>query len=214
MHGRLFTRPRASRFRATSSCSSRAFIFATAIGRRLGAAHRAETPTSIVDLGLAMLARGRRRRRALLHVIADGYFWDYVHLCTDPGAGRLADRRAAECVRADYDGRVGRGEGRLPPERARTASRGRSSGPAGSPTTAASSARRSRRVYLLRARSLPVLEGRRHGGLRRPDRARLRPHGLPARGLLLRQPRRRARSRCRSRRTARRARRSSSARAR
>jgi phosphatidylglycerol:prolipoprotein diacylglycerol transferase len=58
------------------------FLFATALGaiwaRRIG-----QDPDVIVDLGLACLLAGVVGGR-LLHVIADGYFWDYVHLCTDP----------------------------------------------------------------------------------------------------------------------------------
>lgn len=58
------------------------FLFATAAGalwaRRIG-----KDPDVIVDLGLACLLMGVVGAR-LLHVIADGYFWDYVHLCTDP----------------------------------------------------------------------------------------------------------------------------------
>lgn len=58
------------------------FIFATACGaiwaRRIG-----RDPDVIVDLGLACLLMGVVGGR-LMHVIADGYFWDYVHLCTDP----------------------------------------------------------------------------------------------------------------------------------
>lgn len=58
------------------------FVFATAVGtlwaRRIG-----HDPDVIVDLGLAMLIAGVAGAR-LLHVFADGYFWDYVHLCTDP----------------------------------------------------------------------------------------------------------------------------------
>jgi len=58
------------------------FLFATALGsmwaRRIG-----KDPDVIVDLGLACLLMGVVGGR-LLHVIADGYFWDYVHLCTDP----------------------------------------------------------------------------------------------------------------------------------
>jgi phosphatidylglycerol:prolipoprotein diacylglycerol transferase len=38
---------------------------------------------SILDLGLLMLACGLIGSRAL-HIVADGQFWDYVHLCTDP----------------------------------------------------------------------------------------------------------------------------------
>lgn len=37
----------------------------------------------IIDLGLAMVIAGVIGSR-ILHVLADGYFWDYVHLCTDP----------------------------------------------------------------------------------------------------------------------------------
>ncbi len=37
----------------------------------------------ILDLGLLMLACGLIGARAL-HIVADGMFWDYVHLCTDP----------------------------------------------------------------------------------------------------------------------------------
>jgi phosphatidylglycerol:prolipoprotein diacylglycerol transferase len=58
------------------------FVFATAIGalwaRRIG-----QDPDVVVDLGLACLLMGVVGGR-LLHVLADGYFWDYVHLCTDP----------------------------------------------------------------------------------------------------------------------------------
>lgn len=58
------------------------FLFATAVGaiwaRRIG-----QDPDVIVDLGLACLLAGVVGGR-LLHVIADGHFWDYVHLCTDP----------------------------------------------------------------------------------------------------------------------------------
>lgn len=60
------------------------FLFATATGalwaRRIG-----KDPDVIVDLGLACLLMGVVGGR-LLHVIADGYFMDYVHLCTDPSA--------------------------------------------------------------------------------------------------------------------------------
>lgn len=58
------------------------FALATFIGARwvgrLG--HDREV---IIDLGLAMVVAGVIGSR-LLHVVADGYFWDYVHLCTDP----------------------------------------------------------------------------------------------------------------------------------
>jgi phosphatidylglycerol:prolipoprotein diacylglycerol transferase len=58
------------------------FLFATAAGalwaRRIG-----KDPDVVVDLGLACLLMGVVGGR-LLHVFADGYFMDYVHLCTDP----------------------------------------------------------------------------------------------------------------------------------
>jgi len=58
------------------------FLFATAAGaawaRRIG-----QDPDVIVDLGLATLLLGVIGGK-LLHVIADGYFWDYVNLCVDP----------------------------------------------------------------------------------------------------------------------------------
>lgn len=58
------------------------FVVATAIGalwaRRLG-----HDPDTVVDLGIAMLIAGVVGAR-LAHVIFDGYFWDYVHLCTNP----------------------------------------------------------------------------------------------------------------------------------
>lgn len=57
------------------------FIFATAIGA-IWAKRVGQNPDVIIDLGLAMLLAGVVGAR-LLHVVADGYFWDYVHMCTD-----------------------------------------------------------------------------------------------------------------------------------
>jgi phosphatidylglycerol:prolipoprotein diacylglycerol transferase len=58
------------------------FIFATAIGalwaRRIG-----KDPDVVIDLGIAMLIAGVAGAR-IMHVLFDGYFWDYVHMCTDP----------------------------------------------------------------------------------------------------------------------------------
>lgn len=72
------------------------FLFATALGalwaRRIG-----KDPDVIVDLGLACLLMGVVGGR-LLHVLADGYFWDYVHLCTDPTQVDWHLEKA-ECVR-------------------------------------------------------------------------------------------------------------------
>ena len=58
------------------------FLFATALGA-LWAKRIGQDPDVIVDLGIAMLIAGVAGAR-LLHVFADGKFWDYVHLCTDP----------------------------------------------------------------------------------------------------------------------------------
>lgn len=77
------------------------FLFATSIGamwaRRIG-----ENPDVIIDLGLASLLMGVIGGR-VLHVFADGYFWDYVHLCTNPAevAWRITQ---AECGSASYRG--------------------------------------------------------------------------------------------------------------
>ena len=58
------------------------FALATLIGARwLG--RLGQDREVVIDLGLAMVVAGVIGSR-LLHVIADGYFWDYVHLCTDP----------------------------------------------------------------------------------------------------------------------------------
>ncbi len=40
-------------------------------------------PDDLLDMALYALIAGLLGAR-LLHVVADGYFWDYVHLCTDP----------------------------------------------------------------------------------------------------------------------------------
>jgi len=84
------------------------FLFATAAGaawaRRVG-----ESPDVVVDLGIAMLLAGGAGAR-LLHVFADGYFWDYVHLCTDPSRVVWPFERA-ECVSSaiggDWDAAAG-----------------------------------------------------------------------------------------------------------
>lgn len=77
------------------------FLFATALGvlwaRRIGL-----SADVIVDLGLAMLLAGVVGSR-LLHVVADGYFLDYVHLCTDPSRVDWPLERA-ECLSPAYGG--------------------------------------------------------------------------------------------------------------
>jgi len=77
------------------------FIFATTLGvlwaRRIG-----EDPDVVVDLGIFTLLMGVVGAR-VLHVIADGYFWDYVHLCTDP-ARVVWKITKVDCLSASYDG--------------------------------------------------------------------------------------------------------------
>jgi len=77
------------------------FIFATGLGvlwvRRIGL-----NPDVIVDLGLAMLLAGVAGSR-ILHVLADGHFMEYVHLCTDPSQVDWPFDRA-ECVSTAYNG--------------------------------------------------------------------------------------------------------------
>jgi phosphatidylglycerol---prolipoprotein diacylglyceryl transferase len=55
-----------------------AVVACAATARRIG-----QDPDVMVDLGLATLLMGVVGGR-LLHVFADGYFMDYVHLCTNP----------------------------------------------------------------------------------------------------------------------------------
>jgi phosphatidylglycerol:prolipoprotein diacylglycerol transferase len=77
------------------------FIFAAAVGtiwaKRIG-----QNPDVVVDLSLAMLITSIAGSR-ILHVLADGYFWDYVHLCTDPSLVDMPISQA-ECVSAAYAG--------------------------------------------------------------------------------------------------------------
>lgn len=77
------------------------FFFATAICA-IGARRTGQNPDVMVDLGLAMLLAGVAGAR-ILHVFADGFFWDYVHACTDPS---LVDWHitAGECSSAAYAG--------------------------------------------------------------------------------------------------------------
>jgi phosphatidylglycerol:prolipoprotein diacylglycerol transferase len=76
------------------------FLFATAAGalwaRRIG-----ESADVIVDLGIAMVIAGVAGAR-IMHVLVDGYFWDYVHLCTDPSKVDWPLDKA-ECIAAEYD---------------------------------------------------------------------------------------------------------------
>lgn len=77
------------------------FALSTVIGT-LWAKRIGQDPDVIVDLGLAMLIAGVLGGR-ILHVLVDGYFWDYVHLCTNPSAVNL-QLPQAECASPDYNG--------------------------------------------------------------------------------------------------------------
>lgn len=77
------------------------FIFATAIGA-LWAKRIGQDPDVVINLGLAMLISGVAGAR-ILHVIADGYFWDYVNLCVDPQKVGWEITRS-ECLSARYNG--------------------------------------------------------------------------------------------------------------
>jgi phosphatidylglycerol:prolipoprotein diacylglycerol transferase len=57
-----------------------ATLVAARMAKRQGLDHEV-----IIDLSLLSLITGVLGGR-LLHVFADGYFWDYVHLCTNPDA--------------------------------------------------------------------------------------------------------------------------------
>ncbi len=58
------------------------FSLATWLGARWAKRSRLDHDV-IIDLGLFALIAGVAGAR-ILHVIADGYFWDYVNLCIDP----------------------------------------------------------------------------------------------------------------------------------
>ena len=77
------------------------FLFATIAGA-LWAKRVGQDPDVVVDLGLAMLLAGVVGAR-LLHVLADGYFMDYVHLCTDPSKVDWRITRD-ECLSPRYAG--------------------------------------------------------------------------------------------------------------
>ncbi len=77
-----------------------ATLVAARMAKRAGLDHDV-----VIDLSLLSLIAGVLGGR-LLHVFADGFFWDYVHLCSNPDAviWRSVDS-AAECVSKDLGGR-------------------------------------------------------------------------------------------------------------
>ena len=78
-----------------------ATVQAARFAKRAGLDHEV-----IIDLALLCVVAGVLGGR-VLHVLADGYFWDYVHLCTDPHqvVWQTVETRA-ECVRLEgqWDG--------------------------------------------------------------------------------------------------------------
>jgi phosphatidylglycerol---prolipoprotein diacylglyceryl transferase len=77
------------------------FVFATTMGA-LWAKRVGQNPDVIVDLGLIALLSGFAGAR-LLHLFADGLFWDYVHACTAPELVNWPYTRS-ECISPGYGG--------------------------------------------------------------------------------------------------------------
>jgi len=79
------------------------FTLAVLWGHREGP-RRGIVDNTVLDCGLLMMIAGLAGAR-ILHVLADGHFWDYVHLCTDPDQvpglrllGGAACTTDAQCV--------------------------------------------------------------------------------------------------------------------
>ena len=79
-------------------------------------------PDDVLDLGLLMVISGLVGAR-ILHVFADCYFWDYVHLCTDPLLVEVPQfihvhcETDAQCISAEAGGLCHPDTGRCHPER-------------------------------------------------------------------------------------------------
>jgi phosphatidylglycerol---prolipoprotein diacylglyceryl transferase len=78
--GHLFGEPIPAYFALLMIGFGAATLVAARMAKRQGLDHEV-----IIDLALLSLVAGVLGGR-LLHVVADGYFWDYVHLCTNPDA--------------------------------------------------------------------------------------------------------------------------------
>ncbi len=76
--GRIFSEPIPAYFALVALGFTAATFLGARWAKRSGLDHDV-----IIDLGLLSVLAGVAGAR-LLHVVADGYFWDYVHLCTDP----------------------------------------------------------------------------------------------------------------------------------
>lgn len=97
--GRIFGEPVPAYFVLLALGFTLAVWLTVRWAKRSGVDHQ-----SIIDLGLLCALSGLMGAR-LLHVFADGYFWDYVHLCTDPSqvVWRTITTQA-ECVRPEFQG--------------------------------------------------------------------------------------------------------------
>jgi phosphatidylglycerol:prolipoprotein diacylglycerol transferase len=100
VHGRLFTLL-GQGFPSYFVLLIVGFTFA-ALSGSLWAKRTGQDPDVVVDLSLAMLIASTAGAR-LLHVFADGFFWDYVHLCTDPARVNI-HLSQSECSLPDYNG--------------------------------------------------------------------------------------------------------------
>jgi phosphatidylglycerol:prolipoprotein diacylglycerol transferase len=80
------------------------FVFATALGA-LWAKRLGHDPDVVVDLGIVMLIAGLVGAR-VAHVLFDGFFWDYVHLCTDPSQveWKISQAECLSSVQPDFFG--------------------------------------------------------------------------------------------------------------
>jgi phosphatidylglycerol:prolipoprotein diacylglycerol transferase len=76
--GRIFGEPIPAYFALLTVGFTVATVLLARWAKRLQLDHEV-----MIDLGLISVLAGVLGAR-LLHVVADGYFWDYVHLCTDP----------------------------------------------------------------------------------------------------------------------------------
>jgi phosphatidylglycerol:prolipoprotein diacylglycerol transferase len=76
--GRIFGEPIPAYFALLMVGFALATFIAARWCKRVGLDHDV-----MIDLGLVSVLAGVAGGR-ILHVLADGYFWDYVHLCTDP----------------------------------------------------------------------------------------------------------------------------------
>lgn len=78
------------------------FVIGTLVLVRWGAHHRVERGL-VIEFVVWMALWGVIGSR-ILHVFADGHFWDYVHVCTDPSkVDWLVDKRECTALRGAWD---------------------------------------------------------------------------------------------------------------